>query len=213
MKTERVFVCLFLLGFFGKMLHLPIAPYIVALTGYAMAFSYFLFGFYFFCDEKIKKQNLALSIIAGVCLSIGPLAFAGKLLYWPESYYELLLSIVLSLIILAFVLFLRKRAVEELKEYYKNMFLRTIAILVVSLILFIMPISTLVHIQYWDNKEFADIATSFYSNPGNAEYKKQYNLYTSTHTPSGKLIKIVPPKALSMPASVNEKSGIKKEIK
>jgi hypothetical protein len=179
--------------FFGKMLHLPISGFIIILTGFAMFFSYLLGGFYFFCDETIKRQNLALSIIAGICLSVSPMAIIYRLDYWPDSDFMLIASMILSFCVLAFTWFFKRLAREELAEYYKNMLSRSVTLFCVSVILYVIPITTLVRMQYWDNKEFAEIAGRLAANPYNEEYKKQYNQYISTHTPSGQLIKIKEP--------------------
>ncbi len=195
MKTERVYASLFLLMFFGKMLHLPVSGVIIVLTGYAMALSYFLGGFYFFCDEEIRRQNLALSIIGGICLSVAPMGIMYRLDYWPDSDFMLTVSIILSFCVLVFTWALKRSAKEELAVYYKNMLSRSLTLFVVTTLLYVIPISTIVHMQYWDNKEFADIAGRLAANPYNETYKKEYDQYVSTHTPSGKLIKIKAPAA------------------
>jgi hypothetical protein len=193
MKTERVYACLFVLMFLGKMLHLPVSGLIIILTGCVTALSYFFAGFYFFCDEQLKRQNIVLSVIAGICLSVVPLAITYRLEleFWPYSDFLLLVSAILSLFILVLTWFLKKSAKEELNQYYKNMFSRSLALFIVSVALYIIPVTFIIKTQYWDNDELAQIAVRFAAHPDNDTCRKEYEHYLKTHTPSGKLIKIV----------------------
>lgn len=146
---------------------------------------YFLGSFYFFSDEGIKRQNLVFSIASGILLAFAPQAILQKVQYWQDAQLFLLISIGVCLLVFIIAFLLRNKK-DDLKGYYRNMLYRSGTLLGLSLVLYIIPISTLVHWQYWDNKEFADIATNFYSHPENKTYEKQYNDYRATHTPSGK---------------------------
>jgi len=189
MKTERVFTCLFVIAYVMKFLHLAEAGLFMLLVTTILSALYLLGGFYFFSDESIKKQNLPFSIVAGICLAFAPQAILQKVQYWPDAQLYLAISIVVCLAIFVVAYILKRKTKEELKTYYRNMLYRSGVLLGLSTILCIIPISALVHWQYWDNKEFADIATNFYSHPENVAFKKQYNDYRATHTPTGKPLK------------------------
>lgn len=187
MKTERVLVCLFIIAYAMKFMHMAEAGLFMLLVTCLTSILYLLGGFYFFSDESIKKQNLVFSIVSGILLAFAPQAILQKVQYWQDAQLFLLISIGVCLSVFIIAFFLRNKK-DELKGYYKNMLYRSGTLLGLSLLLYIIPISTLVHWQYWDNQEFADIATNFYNHPDNKGYEKQYNNYRATHTPAGKLL-------------------------
>lgn len=188
MKTERVFVCLFVIAYAMKFLHMGEAGLLMLLVTGVLSLLYLLGGFYFFSDESIKRQNLVFSIIAGILLALVPQAILQKVQYWADAQLYLLVGIGASLLIFIIAFVLRNRK-QELLQYYRNMLYRSGTLLGLCILLFIIPTGTLVHWQYWDNKEFADIATNFYLHPDNKTYEKQYNEYRATHSPTGRLLK------------------------
>lgn len=168
-----------------KFMHMAEAGLFMLLVTCLTSILYFLGGFYFFSDESIKRQNLVFSIVSGILLAFAPQAILQKVQYWQDAQPFLLVSVGVCLLVFIIAFLLRNKK-DELKGYYRNMLYRSGTLLGLSLLLYIIPISTLVHWQYWDNKEFADIATSFYLHPDNKTYEKQYNDYRATHTPTGK---------------------------
>jgi len=170
--------------------HVGFGSILLVVSATALSLLYLVLGFYLFCDGNIKRQNLALSIIAGIFLCLAPQAAVFKILYWSDANIQLIVSLVATLIILISVLVLKRKAPEELRNYYHDMQARTIFLFLLCFILLITPTRTLIHIEYWDNPEFADIATNYYEHPNDTVYKKQYNDYRATHTPGGKPAKL-----------------------
>jgi len=188
MKTERVLVCLFVIAYVMKFLHMGEAGIFMVLITGVLSVMYLLGSFYFFSDESIKRQNLSCSIISGILLAVVPQTILQKVQYLPDAQWYLTVGIVLSMIVFVIAYLLRNKK-EELKQYYRNMLYRSGTLLGLCLLLLIIPTGTLVHWQYWDNKEFADIATNYYEHPENKTYKKQYKDYQDTHSPTGRLLK------------------------
>src|ERR1700751_1113349 len=90
MKTEKTIGIIFLAGLILKVLHLPLGSVTVVLALGALGVLYFPAAFYFFCDKTIEKQNLGLSIVAGLLLAMVPVGILFKLQYWPGAQVYLL---------------------------------------------------------------------------------------------------------------------------
>ena len=84
---------------------------------------------------------------------------------------------VVAPIILAVSLFLRSKAADDLKTYYKNMVLRVTVLTVLSLSLYLIPTETLLKVQYRNDPEMARLKTLHYADPNNEEYKQQLDAY------------------------------------
>ena len=177
MRTEKGLAITFLIGILFKLMHWPGASLILVLSLSTLAIIYFPGAFYFFCDKVIKKSNLALSIISGLLLSIIPIGILFKLQYWPGAGLYLLIGSVAAPIILILTLVLKSKAADELKTYYKNMTLRAVVLAAFSLILYLTPTATLVHLQYREDPEMARLKAQFYTHPENEEYRKQHDEY------------------------------------
>ncbi len=177
MKTEKTFTIIFIIGLIFTLLHWPGGGITLVISLATISILYFPAAFYFFCDKAIKKQNLALSIISGIFLSLIPLGILFKLMFWPGGHLYLLIGTVSTPIILTVVYFLKSRSTEDLSTYYKNMFLRTTILSVLTITFYLIPTDTLLKIQYWDDQELARLKTLHYTHPDNEEYKKQHDEY------------------------------------
>lgn len=177
MKTEKTLAFIFIIGIIFKLLHWTGGNIIIVFSLFTIAIMYFPAAFYFFCDKDVKRQNITLSIISGFFLSVIPVGILFKIQYWQGSQIYLLTGIVATPIILILVYFLRSKATEDLKTYYKNMFARTIILTILTITFYLLPTATLLKIQYWDDQELARLKFLYYTYPGNEEYKKQHDEY------------------------------------
>ena len=179
MRTEKILTIIFIVGLLFKVLHWSGAEQLLAISLFSLAILYFPTAFYFFCDKVIKRQNLVLSIVAGLFLALVPLGVLFKIMYWSGGQTYLSVGAVTSLIILAVVYFLKSKTSEDLKIYYENMFLRTSVLTCLAIIFYLTSTATLLKIQYWDDPELARLKTLYYTDPINQEYKKQHDDYLS----------------------------------
>jgi hypothetical protein len=177
MRSEKVAAAVFLVGVLFKLMHWPGAGPLIVVSLSIIAVFYFPLAFYFFCDKKIKHQNLPLSIVSGFFLSLIPIGIAFKLQYWPGAQVYTMLGMITSPIILLVTYFLKKRSSEELSVYYENMIKRTSILMVLTTILYFTPASTLIKIQHWDDPELARIKIQYFAHPDNEEFKHQYYDY------------------------------------
>jgi len=177
MRTEKTLAIIFLVGLLFKYMHWPGGSIILILSLMLMASLYFPGAFYFFCDKKIEKQKLPLSIASGVIFSIITVGLLFKLQYWPGANNQLLIGCMGSLVILAFVLYFRSNATEELTIYYKNMLLRTSVLTSIAFVFYFTSTETLLKVQYRDLPELAKLKALYYANPDNEEYRKQHDDY------------------------------------
>jgi hypothetical protein len=65
MKTEKALSIIFLIGIVLKFFHISGGGVLSIISLLPISICYLLFGFYFFCDKEIKRQNVILSIISG----------------------------------------------------------------------------------------------------------------------------------------------------
>ena len=87
------------------------------------------------------------------------------------------LGMIAALIILFVVIYLKPKAKEELVIYYHNMLIRTSFLLALSMLFYFTSTETLLKIQYRDDPTLARLKFLHYSNPSNAEYRKQHDDY------------------------------------
>lgn len=177
MKTERVFAMIFLIGIVFKLSNWEGGGIIHTTAALTLSMLYAAGGFYFFCDRNLRRQNLALSIVAGLLLSIVPLGILFKLQYWEGAGTLILASVLVALPLYVALLIAKPRANDDLNTYYKNMRWRTGILAALSLLLLLTPMSTLLRLQYWNDPELARIKTLYYSNPENEAYRKQHDEY------------------------------------
>ena len=177
MRTEKGLTIAFLIGLIFKYLHWPGGGLILVISLSTMAILYCPGAFYFFSDKTIKKQNLALSIISGFFLAIIPIGVLFKLQYWPGAQVNLLVGAVTAPIILGVTLFLKSKAADDLKTYYKNMTIRAVTLTTLTVLLYLTPTASLLKIQYWDDPELARLKTLHYTDPENEEYRRQHDEY------------------------------------
>lgn len=120
MRTEIGLFIAFLIGLVFRFLHWPGSGVIIVISLSSISLVYFPGAFYFFSDKVLKRQNLILSIISGLFLATIPMGMLFKLQYWPGANRYLLAGAVSAPIILGVTLFLKAKAGDKLKYYYKR---------------------------------------------------------------------------------------------
>ena len=176
MKTEKVFVMLFIISIILNLAHMG-GAIILVISMAALSFLYFFGAFYFFSVDSLKNQQLVMSIISGIMLSVAPVSFVFKLQYWPGAGVLSLSAVIFSCSVLIAAILLKMLGTQRLKHYYNNMIIRSSVLLAVSTILFITPVTALVRIEYWNNPQMAHIAGQYFSHPENDSYRAKYERY------------------------------------
>ncbi len=148
MKTEKVLALLFVTGIAFKLLHWDGGGIITVFTILTLSALYLVGGFYFFCDANLRRQNLAFSIIAGICLCVVPLGILFPIQYWEGAQPMIVSSTMVSVLFLIITIVLSAVASDELKTYYNNMLWRTGILTALSLLLLLTPVATLFEPQY-----------------------------------------------------------------
>lgn len=184
MRTEKILSSVFLVGFILKLLNIPGAGILFLLSLGGIGILYFPAAYYFFSDKEIKRQNIPLTIASGLFLSLIPIGILFKLLHWQGgARFYLMVGAVAALIFFIISYISRTKAVDELKVYYKNMLLRTGVLTIMALFFLLIPIGTILKIQYRKDPELARLSTQYFTNPDNKVYKKQYDEYMIKNYP------------------------------
>jgi hypothetical protein len=139
MRTEKALTTIFIIGLVFKLFNWPFADWILAISLFAIIIIYFPGSFYFFSDKIIKRQNIALSIVSGLFLSLIPLGIIFKIMYLPGGEFFLLIGTVIAPIFFAITYFLKSKTNEDLKNYYKNMLFRTGVLTVLAVLFYLIP--------------------------------------------------------------------------
>jgi hypothetical protein len=132
MRTEKTFALILLASLILRVFGIPGASMLIVFASLALTLLYFPGAFYFFSDRGIKNQNIALSISSGIFFSLTPIALMHKMLHWNNGEVYALFSTISSLLILIIIYKMKSKANETLFYYYKNMFMRTLIIAIVS---------------------------------------------------------------------------------
>ena len=105
----------------------------------SLALCYFPFGFYFFSDKNFKTQNIGISIVFGWLLSVCIIGILFKLMYWPGSSPMLLIGTLTAVPLIGVAILLYIKSTDVLKNYYKNLLIRTSVLFLLSLLCFLLP--------------------------------------------------------------------------
>ncbi len=167
MKIESSFLIIFILAVTSKFFQLQGSNLFLVTALFMMAFAYFLFAFYLFCDKIIVQQNLWFSIISGILLSSVPIGILFKLMYWYDWKFYLSIGTVAAILLLAFSFYLKSKTPPHLLTYYRNMVMRTAMLSAITLILYFTPISVFM------NFELSRLTSLKYKNPAQIEYQKK----------------------------------------
>lgn len=167
MKIESSFLIIFILAVISKFFQLQGSGIFLVATLFMIAFIYFLFAFYLFCDKIIVQQNLSYSIISGILLSAVPIGILYKLMYWYDWKFYLSIGAGVAILVLALSLYLKSKTPPHLLNYYRNMVMRTAILSTITLILYFTPITVFM------NFELSRLTSLKYKNPTQIEYQKK----------------------------------------
>jgi hypothetical protein len=180
-KTEKVFVCLFVISLILKMYHVPGEAVLLTFTLMGLAVLYSILGFYFFSYKGLRNQKWLVSILSGILLSVGLCGILFRLQFWPGSAFLGFSGTMLSLIILVILIVLsglknnKTERVDDLKMYYSNMIIRSAVIFTLCSALYITPTRTLVYIECWNDTKLAELKINYLQNK---EDRQAYQAYT-----------------------------------
>lgn len=137
MRTEIIFTTLLFIGLCFKALHWPGGNIFIILAVGTLALLYFPFGFFFLSDKSLKNQNLGMSIITGMMLSVLVCSISFTSIKWPGGGAMFAIGAISTLITLGVTLSLRKKNTDEsLKRYYDRLGIRQVFFLLVGLLSF-----------------------------------------------------------------------------
>src|SRR5690606_3857839 len=158
-----------------KGVHVSGGDEIMAFTLVTLSIAHFFFGFYLFSDQNIRTQNLLISIISGMFLSMSLAGILFKLQYWPGAGILSLFGFMFSTVILMVtIIMMVTGSSAKLKVYYLNMIIRSSILFAISLILLFTPFETLLNMQYWDDPQLARLKAEYYRHPDNKEAKRKH---------------------------------------
>jgi hypothetical protein len=177
MKTEIGLTLSFIVGLVFKFMHIPGFSILLIISLMGLGILYFPSAIYFFSDKTIKKQNIALSVVSGFFLSIIPIGILFKIFYWPGGQLYMIVGSIAAPILLVVTYYLKTKASEDLRNYYKNMITRIMVLTFFAILFCVVSTTTLVNIQYRDNPEEARVKSQYFSNPKNGENRLQYEKY------------------------------------
>jgi hypothetical protein len=141
MKTEKVFVCITILGLILKYLHIPGGGPILVLSLLSLALIYFPFGFYFLSDKSIKT-NTGISVVFGWLLSVVFIGILFRVMHWPGAAPMAIVGTITAIPLAIFSYIKHQKSNQEDLNYFKNLLIRTSILLIIStlLVLFKLPI-------------------------------------------------------------------------
>ena len=182
MKTEKTLFAFFIIGVIIKFTTIPGSAITLVISLGTLSLLYLPGAFYFFSDKNIKTQNLPLSIIGGLFLSLTPMGILFKLLYWPASFMILTTAIASACILLLVAIILKLNTdASSLQTYYKNIILRTSILTTLSIALYFTPSTTIMGLQYASNPELARLKIQAFKNRDNEAYQKELYDYQQKH--------------------------------
>ncbi|UGS19788.1 hypothetical protein [Flavobacterium cyclinae] len=177
MKTEKTLSLIFILSLIFKLMHWPGAGPLMIISLLGLAFCYFPFGFYFFSDKNFKTQNIGISIVFGWMLSISIIGILFKLMFWPGAAPMLIVGATTSFILAGVAVILFAKSTDLLKNYYKNLLIRTVVFLVLSVGCLILPNSVIINHYYSTQPELKELYLRQQENPQDESIQKEIEEY------------------------------------
>jgi len=176
MKTEKTFGIIFLLALTLKFFNVPGSILLLIFSLFTLSLLYFPFGFYFFSDKNLNRQNTPLSVLGGMVLSIAVLGILFKLLFWPGGSIQLLTAFILTPLLFLICFFLSRKNNEDLKIYYKNYKLRIIFWFALTVIFMTVTGRQLIILQYRTSPE-RELKLKAHEHPDDPENQKALEKY------------------------------------
>ncbi|WP_445717365.1 hypothetical protein [Flavobacterium sp.] len=179
MKIEKVLSIVFIISLIFKLMHWPGGSPLMVLSLLILAFCYFPFGFYFFSDKNFKTQNIGISVVFGWLLSISLIGILFKLMFWPGYGPMLLIGTLTAVPLIGVAILLFTKSSDVLKNYYKNLLIRTAVIFLLSLLCFLLPNSVLINYYYSNEPELKELYLKQQENPEDETVQKEIEEYNA----------------------------------
>lgn len=132
MKTEKILTGIAILFFILKINHVPGAEFGLVCTMSALSIIFCYGGFYFFSGKTFKEQKLALSIVAGIILSVSIIGSLFCIEQYPGADMMLLISMILTPALLIATFIIKSKSKVPMKTYFIHMIIRTAFWMLVS---------------------------------------------------------------------------------
>lgn len=158
MRTvERILFALILVSLLLKLLHIPLASFLLILASSTLAICYWI-SFLWFGTPTRKDQQTVLSVLAGLSFSIALIGLLFKLQYWPIGVTNIYLIIgAVSSIAVLVALFAKRSDSPELAAYHRSMIRRTLVIGVPTVLFYFTPSKDMARFQYRDDPVYAEM--------------------------------------------------------
>ena len=125
MKTEKILTGIAIVCYILKLNHMLGADYLLIsiLGSLSMIFCYG--GFYFFSGKTFKEQKFALSIVAGIILSVSVLGALFSMEHYPGADMMLIISMIFTPALLIATFIIRAKSKVPMRTYFIHMVIRT----------------------------------------------------------------------------------------
>lgn len=134
MKTEKVFVCITILGLILKYLNIPGGSPLLVVSLLTLTLLYFPFGFYFLSDKSFKI-NTGISVLFGWLLSVVFIGILFRVMHWPGSAAMAICGTISAIPLVMFSYMKYKKSNPEDLNYFKNLLIRSSILLCISVLL------------------------------------------------------------------------------
>lgn len=174
MKTEKILSIIFIISLIFKLNGWPGGGPLLVLSLTILTLCYFPLGFYFLNEKSVFKQKLGTSILFGWLLAIAIIGIEFKLMYWPGYLNMLIIGIMTAGILLIFAYISNKKAsTDELKKYHQNLLIRTLVLLIASLICLIIPEESIIKMSFQNDQKLKELYLERLENPNDLELQKK----------------------------------------
>ncbi len=129
MKTEKTFALIIITALLLRLFHISGTGFVLVIALSTLSTLNFLGSLYFFADGNFKNQQRGFSAVAGFFFSIASIGILFTLMRWPMAMFYIYISVLPCVFIFIYALIQREQAAENLKRYFRNMQVRSIAYL------------------------------------------------------------------------------------
>ncbi len=192
--TEKILVCIALLGIIFKIFLLPGGGLLIVISTGILSMLYFFLGLSIFNNIPLKKmftektfENVsALKIVGsigfGFSLSTLVIGIMFNIQFWAGATLMLITGLISSFLCFIIILI---RSDENKTTFYKNVFIRTAIFGLFGLMMFSVPKMTLFEFFHRDQPAYVQAVRNLNADPTNKalqeELKKQWDLIHAKH--------------------------------
>jgi hypothetical protein len=166
--TEKMCVALAAIGVALKFTSRSGGGLLIVLSLSTLACIYFLGNQLLFRDRHTRVMVRGLSALGGMAAALTVIGILFRLQYWPGSGGQLMMGLVASAVVTAWALLRRQRENGGEKDrYLHGMVNRFLVTLAFGAILFSVPQSALIRLEYRHDPKHAELMVNFLSDPEN----------------------------------------------